>query len=94
MGEKNLFKKNFGETLKLGVRFTGSKKLTLAEIAELTNLDDDYLGKIERGEKLPSVHILFKIFVGLGISIDKLFTEIKLQIDGHEDAGKRGKKPK
>jgi transcriptional regulator with XRE-family HTH domain len=71
--EKDLFKEVLGKYLKLK-RYM--KDLTLEELAELTNLDDKHIGKIERGEKLPSSHTLYKLSISLNISIDALFLEV------------------
>ncbi|MEC1746064.1 hypothetical protein [Schinkia azotoformans] len=52
MLRRKLFRNLFGKTLRQK-RYEGSKKkLTLSEFVSKTDLDDSYIGKIERGEKL------------------------------------------
>ncbi|EKN68625.1 hypothetical protein M670_03577 [Schinkia azotoformans MEV2011] len=81
MLRRKLFRNLFGKTLRQK-RYEGSKKkLTLSEFVSKTDLDDSYIGKIERGEKLPDALTLYKIFVGRGISIDQLFNDMKPQFE-------------
>lgn len=82
--KRSVFRKTFGMQLRL-MRHDSSNKSTIAEYANLAKLDDKYLRKIERGERLPSAHILYNMFHGLGISIDELFKEIKVQLELSED---------
>ncbi len=80
MDDKHFFKIVFGENLRQK-RLEMDQKVTIKKAASLTNLNEDYLGRIERGEKLPSVHTIFQLFIGLGISIDEIFTEVYMQIE-------------
>lgn len=46
--------------------------LTQYELAEKANVDRNYIGMLERGERNPSYLSLQKIADGLGISVNKL----------------------
>lgn len=55
----------------LGVKLRERRKqegLTLTELSELTGVDTSYLGRIERGQRFPSAHILRKLAVPLEYS--------------------------
>jgi len=54
---------NFGERLEASRK---EKELTLAELAALSGVSVSYLGRIERGERFPSAHILRRIAQPLG----------------------------
>ena len=55
---------NFGERLKARRK---EKGLTFAELEAVSGVDKSYLGRIERGERFPSAHILRKLSEPLGI---------------------------
>jgi len=48
--------------------------MTLKELAQATGVSASHLGRIERGDRLPSAHILRKIAKPLGFGEDELFT--------------------
>ena len=48
--------------------------LTLQEIAAKSGVSASHLGRIERGERFPSAHILQKIARPLGFGEDEIFT--------------------
>lgn len=48
--------------------------MTLQEIAAKSSVSASHLGRIERGERFPSAHILQKIARPLGFEEDELFT--------------------
>jgi transcriptional regulator with XRE-family HTH domain len=48
--------------------------LTLQELASKTEVSASHLGRIERGERFPSAHILRKIAMPLGFDENELFT--------------------
>ena len=48
--------------------------LTLQELAAVSGVSPSHLGRIERGERFPSAHILRKIAKPLGFDEDELFT--------------------
>ena len=43
------------------------KKLRQEDLAELANLTNNYIGAIERGEKIPSLETLIVIINALGV---------------------------
>ncbi len=51
-----------------------SFSLTLQELAARSGVSASHLGRIERGERFPSAHILQKIAKPLGFEEDELFT--------------------
>ena len=48
--------------------------LTLHKLSEISGVSPSHLGRIERGERLPSAHILRKIAGPLGLGESELFT--------------------
>jgi transcriptional regulator with XRE-family HTH domain len=48
--------------------------LTLQELATSSRVSSSHLGRIERGERFPSAHILRRIAKPLGFDEDELFT--------------------
>ena len=63
--------KDLGEIIRQGrVRIP----MTLQELAGKSNVSPSHLGRIERGERFPSAHILRKIAKPLGFEEDELFT--------------------
>jgi len=48
--------------------------LTLQELAATSGVSPSHLGRIERGERFPSAHILRRIAKPLGFNEDELFT--------------------
>ena len=52
-------------------------RLTQSQFAELTNLSEDSIGKIERGVTVPKINTLHKICTGLKIPIETLISSMK-----------------
>jgi len=48
--------------------------LTLQKLAALSGVSSSHLGRIERGERFPSAHILRRLANPLGFEEDELFT--------------------
>ena len=48
--------------------------MTLYELSNGTGVSQSHIGRIERGERLPSAHVLRKIAKPLGFEEDELFT--------------------
>jgi len=48
--------------------------LTLRELADMSGTSSSHLGRIERGERYPSAHVLRRIAKPLGFDEDELFT--------------------
>ncbi|MDR1168296.1 MAG: helix-turn-helix domain-containing protein [Heliobacteriaceae bacterium] len=66
--------KDFYNKLGSKIRFLRKKKkLTIARLAENANIDDYFLGEIERAEKKPSLDTLLKLSAALEVEIYKLF---------------------
>ena len=49
-------------------------ELTLQQLADASGVSPSHLGRIERGQRFPSAHILQKIAKPLSFSEDELFT--------------------
>ena len=61
------------ELIKLGQLIRSKREsqgLTQLELAEKANVDRNYIGMLERGERNPSYLSLLKIAGGLGIPVD------------------------
>lgn len=52
-----------------------SMKLTQSQFAEMVNLSEDSIGKIERGVSVPTIDTLTKIADGLKITLSELLGE-------------------
>jgi len=48
--------------------------LTLQELASMSGVSPSHLGRVERGERFPSAHVLRGIAKPLGFDEDELFT--------------------
>lgn len=63
------------ELIKLGQLIRSKREsqgLTQVELAEKSNVDRNYIGMLERGERNPSYLSLQKIAAGLGIPVNQL----------------------
>jgi len=67
------FIKIVGEKIRL---LRTEKGLSQEKLGESANLNSNYIGQIERGEKSISVFTLKKIAEGLSISLEELFRQI------------------
>ena len=64
-------------------KFREIKKLRQEDLAEKTDLTTNYIGMIERGEKIPSLETFINILNSLGVSADMVLSDvldIKLRI--------------
>ena len=52
------------------------KKLRQEDLAERANLSINYVGAIERGEKIPSLESLITIINALGVSADMILADV------------------
>lgn len=71
----------------VGIRirqYRNKLKMSQEKLAELSELNTVYIGVIERGEKNPSIDILYRISKGLGIPLAELFKNID-GADGKND---------
>lgn len=53
------------------------------QFALMANVDRSYYGKLERGERQPSLALILRIAKGLGISASSLLDQVEKQIAGH-----------
>ena len=53
-----------------------AKKLRQGDLAEKVNLSINYVGAIERGEKMPSLESLIAIINALGVSADMILADV------------------
>lgn len=67
--EKNKYLKLLGERIR---QFRQAKGISQEELAFKINSARNFIGCIERGEKAPSIYILYKIATILGVSIENL----------------------
>lgn len=56
--------------------FRLAKKLRQEDLAEKTGLSANYVGMVERGEKIPSLETFIKIVNALGVSSDMILTDV------------------
>ena len=68
-----VFIKIVGEKIRL---LRTEKGLSQEKLGEAANLNSNYIGQIERGEKSLSVFTLKKIAEGLSLSLEELFRQI------------------
>lgn len=68
--EKNKYLKLLGERIR---QFRQAKGISQEELAFKINSARNFIGCIERGEKAPTVYILYKIASVLSVSVEKLF---------------------
>ena len=57
-------------------KFRLAKKLRQEDLAEKTDLTTNYIGMVERGEKIPSLETFIKILNALGVSSDMVLTDV------------------
>lgn len=57
-------------------KFREIKKLRQEDLAEKTDLTTNYIGMIERGEKIPSLETFINILNSLGVSADMVLSDI------------------
>jgi transcriptional regulator with XRE-family HTH domain len=62
--------KKFGRNLR---RIREKRKLTQQELSDEIGVDKTYIGKIERGERSPSLSVIQEVARALDISIKSLF---------------------
>ena len=57
-------------------KFREIKKLRQEDLAEKTDLTTNYIGMIERGEKIPSLETFINILNSLGVSADMVLSYV------------------
>lgn len=65
----NIMKK-IGERIRL-LRIT--KGLSREHLSELTDVNSNYIGQLERGEKNPTIETIQKLAKGLNVTLEELF---------------------
>lgn len=58
------------------IKFREIKKLRQEDLAEKTDLTTNYIGMIERGEKIPSLETFINILNSLGVSADMVLSDV------------------
>lgn len=65
------------DTISKNIRkFREIKKLRQEDLAEKTDLTTNYIGMIERGEKIPSLETFINILNSLGVSADMVLSDV------------------
>lgn len=67
--EKELFLRNIGNNIRVARK---ANNLSQEELAFKINSARNFIGCIERGEKAPTVYVLYKIAAVLDVPIDNL----------------------
>ncbi len=57
-------------------KFREIKKLRQEDLAKKTDLTTNYIGMIERGEKIPSLETFINILNSLGVSADMVLSDV------------------
>lgn len=57
-------------------KFREIKELRQEDLAEKTDLTTNYIGMIERGEKIPSLETFINILNSLGVSADMVLSDV------------------
>ena len=57
-------------------KFRLEKKLRQEDLAERSGLSANYVGMVERGEKIPSLETFIGIINALGVSADMVLTDV------------------
>ena len=69
---------NVNKQLGMRVRYLREqKKMTLEDLSFEANVNKNYLSDLERGNRNPTVKILERIAVALGITLEELFRGIR-----------------
>ena len=69
---------NVNKQLGMRVRYLREqKKMTLEDLSFESNVNKNYLSDLERGNRNPTVKILERIAVALGITLEELFRGIR-----------------
>lgn len=64
---------SIGENIR---KYRKARKLTQEKLAERTELSVNYIGSIERGEKLPSLETFIKIVNQIGVTTDCILQDV------------------
>lgn len=58
-------------------KYRTQRKLRQDQLAEMTNLSTNYIGMLERGEKIPALETFLKIANALQVSADMLLVDVQ-----------------
>jgi transcriptional regulator with XRE-family HTH domain len=50
------------------------QNMTIRKLAELSGVSTGYISEVERGEKKPTIEVLCKLAVALGVKPEELYT--------------------
>ncbi len=65
------------ETIGINIRkFRVARKMRQEDLAEKTDLSANYIGMVERGEKIPALETFIKIADALNVSADMLLCDV------------------
>jgi len=65
------------ETIGINIRkYRKQKKLRQEQLAEMTGLSTNYIGMMERGEKIPALETFLRIANALEVSADMLLADV------------------
>lgn len=69
---------NVNKQLGMRIRYLREqKKMTLEDLSFESNVNKNYLSDLERGNRNPTVKILERIAVALGLTLEELFKGIR-----------------
>ena len=69
--------RNFGRVVR---RARESMRFSQERLAEHSNLNRSYLGEIERGDVVPSLHAMAKLAGGLGVRLSELIARCEEEV--------------
>ncbi len=73
INSQKVFNKKLGSKLRT---IREQKELTISILAQKSNVNEKYIGKIERGESSPSLYILKKISKGLKCNLNVITEDL------------------
>ncbi len=73
----------FGNAIRTLRKRSGLSQDTLAHRAEI---DRTYMSSIERGKKNPTIKVIYKLSVGLGITVSDIVNEFEKNIPNDESS--------
>ena len=70
---------NINRQLGMRIRYLREqKKMTLEDLSFEADVNKNYLSDLERGNRNPTVNVLIRIAVALGITLEELFKGIRV----------------
>jgi transcriptional regulator with XRE-family HTH domain len=71
--DQNKFNVQLGTVVR---KLREEQELSRLTLAEISGVNEKYIGKIERGESSPSCFVLKKLSIGLSIQLSSLLNEL------------------